>query len=107
MIRRPPRSTLFPYTTLFRSLRPGDDRFDIQSQPLCHPRSVRWIGLVEVLDLQLLDAPGNRFHAGYDVADQALARVRLHQAEQVSGLRVIVAVKTVIVPVYWPWNSPR
>src|SRR3712207_8623525 len=27
MIRRPPRSTLFPYTTLFRSLdRPGDVR---------------------------------------------------------------------------------
>src|SRR3712207_8784620 len=30
MIRRPPRSTLFPYTTLFRSRRrlrlPGDDR---------------------------------------------------------------------------------
>src|SRR3712207_8783284 len=27
MIRRPPRSTLFPYTTLFRSqLRPGVDR---------------------------------------------------------------------------------
>src|SRR3712207_8357881 len=24
MIRRPPRSTLFPYTTLFRSLRRGD-----------------------------------------------------------------------------------
>src|SRR5258708_29773854 len=29
MIRRPPRSTLFPYTTLFRSPRPGivDTRF--------------------------------------------------------------------------------
>src|SRR2546430_5678476 len=26
MIRRPPRSTLFPYTTLFRSLRPGERR---------------------------------------------------------------------------------
>src|SRR2546426_12699167 len=25
MIRRPPRSTLFPYTTLFRSLRISDD----------------------------------------------------------------------------------
>src|SRR5258708_29551368 len=25
MIRRPPRSTLFPYTTLFRSLAPDDD----------------------------------------------------------------------------------
>src|SRR5258708_30801851 len=24
MIRRPPRSTLFPYTTLFRSVMPGD-----------------------------------------------------------------------------------
>src|SRR5438309_9122775 len=24
MIRRPPRSTLFPYTTLFRSHRPGE-----------------------------------------------------------------------------------
>src|SRR2546422_9962537 len=26
MIRRPPRSTLFPYTTLFRSLRAGQSR---------------------------------------------------------------------------------
>src|SRR2546430_10683211 len=26
MIRRPPRSTLFPYTTLFRSVVPGQDR---------------------------------------------------------------------------------
>src|SRR3712207_8763453 len=26
MIRRPPRSTLFPYTTLFRSRRPGRER---------------------------------------------------------------------------------
>src|SRR2546421_6863857 len=25
MIRRPPRSTLFPYTTLFRSLHPADE----------------------------------------------------------------------------------
>src|SRR3712207_7721656 len=28
MIRRPPRSTLFPYTTLFRSRRPEKDRRD-------------------------------------------------------------------------------
>src|SRR3712207_8994340 len=28
MIRRPPRSTLFPYTTLFRSLRPQGQRGD-------------------------------------------------------------------------------
>src|SRR2546426_6284757 len=31
MIRRPPRSTLFPYTTLFRSLRGGEhDRWDLE-----------------------------------------------------------------------------
>src|SRR5690554_7517868 len=29
MIRRPPRSTLFPYTTLFRSPRPGVPRRDV------------------------------------------------------------------------------
>src|SRR5260221_3663890 len=31
MIRRPPRSTLFPYTTLFRSADAGDD---LQAQPV-------------------------------------------------------------------------
>src|SRR3712207_7069909 len=30
MIRRPPRSTLFPYTTLFRSRQPGEHRDDEQ-----------------------------------------------------------------------------
>src|SRR3712207_7397833 len=41
MIRRPPRSTLFPYTTLFRSLeqgqterRRGDDQDDEDDHPL-------------------------------------------------------------------------
>src|SRR5260370_42714667 len=29
MIRRPPRSTLFPYTTLFRSLKVGFEHFPI------------------------------------------------------------------------------
>src|SRR2546427_2094965 len=35
MIRRPPRSTLFPYTTLFRSLSSrGDERGDADGQDL-------------------------------------------------------------------------
>src|SRR3712207_8064230 len=29
MIRRPPRSTLFPYTTLFRSRQPGQQPVDV------------------------------------------------------------------------------
>src|SRR3712207_8525996 len=31
MIRRPPRSTLFPYTTLFRSLLQGEEVPDVQN----------------------------------------------------------------------------
>src|SRR5438034_8193741 len=34
MIRRPPRSTLFPYTTLFRSLAPGRPGADAGRGPL-------------------------------------------------------------------------
>src|SRR5256885_7073927 len=33
MIRRPPRSTLFPYTTLFRSLRPFRGHDDDRERP--------------------------------------------------------------------------
>src|SRR5947199_8079639 len=44
MIRRPPRSTLFPYTTLFRSRSADrrnrtDDAFEHRSCRRCHPRS--------------------------------------------------------------------
>src|SRR5260370_36036003 len=36
MIRRPPRSTLFPYTTLFRSLRTeiDDENFVVAGEPI-------------------------------------------------------------------------
>src|SRR5258708_9172611 len=36
MIRRPPRSTLFPYTTLFRSVIDDDDRRRVRGRPLHH-----------------------------------------------------------------------
>src|SRR2546426_12204142 len=39
MIRRPPRSTLFPYTTLFRSVRPlHQDRRVREGRPETEPR---------------------------------------------------------------------
>src|SRR5437588_9660604 len=39
MIRRPPRSTLFPYTTLFRSVGQRESLFDPHGQdPLVPPR---------------------------------------------------------------------
>src|SRR5687768_18047583 len=39
MIRRPPRSTLFPYTTLFRSPSPPPPRPPTEGSP---PRPKRW-----------------------------------------------------------------
>src|SRR2546425_7146582 len=37
MIRRPPRSTLFPYTTLFRSLEIGDPSLCVGCVPAAFP----------------------------------------------------------------------
>src|SRR2546430_2685330 len=45
MIRRPPRSTLFPYTTLFRSVQLGRVRRPRQGHGArCSPRRARSIG---------------------------------------------------------------
>src|SRR5687768_18371256 len=46
MIRRPPRSTLFPYTTLFRSIRSARKRL--------------LISIFRCTDVQVLDAIGDR-----------------------------------------------
>src|SRR2546422_8108659 len=53
MIRRPPRSTLFPYTTLFRSLRPLPERVaGVRRDEVVEDQQ----GRVELLGLELLDA---------------------------------------------------
>src|SRR3712207_7075008 len=62
MIRRPPRSTLFPYTTLFRSQHVG--------QPL--PRllgDVGGVGLPVQLRLQVGGAPGERVVLGGELGE--------------------------------------
>src|SRR5260221_4660519 len=41
MIRRPPRSTLFPYTTLFRSRRDDRDRDDPEQRDPAEPGPAR------------------------------------------------------------------
>src|SRR2546426_4967299 len=64
MIRRPPRSTLFPYTTLFRSL--GDDaalRFEVRAiyAPSTEFASGDWAGhVVSSLGLSLFMGGGPR-----------------------------------------------
>src|SRR2546422_6034993 len=64
MIRRPPRSTLFPYTTLFRSVEGGiktkSERGDIGSTWW----SKRWIGVLESFNM------GTRLTRGRSYARQ-------------------------------------
>src|SRR3712207_7001493 len=63
MIRRPPRSTLFPYTTLFRSER-GDDMFMTVLARHCE----------QVLDtqaLELLPTPAKQEPLAVDPSDEA------------------------------------
>src|SRR5437867_10789356 len=43
MIRRPPRSTLFPYTTLFRSQGPGPDAREAGALPRVRRRGGRGV----------------------------------------------------------------
>src|SRR5258705_8068339 len=59
MIRRPPRSTLFPYTTLFRSLEP---RLEVEEFVL----QLQLVGRRKLVDLRLTLAV-----AGEDLARQA------------------------------------
>src|SRR3712207_8123983 len=72
MIRRPPRSTLFPYTTLFRSLRrvrerdtvlralwPGQARHDARQVELERVREGRVLGVL-VVEEALLARVGDR-----------------------------------------------
>src|SRR3712207_7373601 len=86
MIRRPPRSALFPYTTLFRSARAGGfgahrsdaqlgvgDRPDIGEQHALEARSDRPHRLVRVLLLLDLD------HAG-EVLDRKSTRLNSSHA---------------------------
>src|SRR2546430_11214873 len=48
MIRQPPRSTLFPSTTLFRSLRERDDPLRVVYEPRLGLSAARNCGLAEV-----------------------------------------------------------
>src|SRR2546430_15395813 len=69
MIRRPPRSTLFPYTTLFRSTSyPGIDRF-----------------LVELLSARLEKINNNLLEALYVPAERRVMRRLLDLCELYEG----------------------
>src|SRR2546422_1922540 len=62
MIRRPPRSTLFPYTTLFRSLKvlTADERAAIEALGETLLPGAKDAGLAHYVDQQLAVDPSER-----------------------------------------------
>src|SRR3989449_11506398 len=88
MIRRPPRSTLFPYTTLFRSLRAGDHVGRVVENRLHEAgnvaRAILQVGGIEHEDA----AAGGVGARSVRVGDAVLAAGRNHPQKGVLGLWV-------------------
>src|SRR5260221_728664 len=99
MIRRPPRSTLFPYTTLFRSLRltveqvalPGEETAPTRTEDLLvtpgHPFYVSGHGFVSVEELQVGDEL-------VSLATQTRLRMRAPRLESRQGTTYNLTVET-------------
>src|SRR5256885_10352124 len=89
MIRRPPRSTLFPYTTLFRSLRALDEAGGILSMRYCK-------GLVMTACLDAMDFYSPifthevvTFRAGLNHVGSASLRSEEHTSELQSPCNIV------------------
>src|SRR3712207_8869671 len=81
MIRRPPRSTLFPYTTLFRSVSV------VQQAYVCGVSTRRVDQLVESLGLRVSKSEVSRICAGLDEHVDAFQSRPLRSEEHTSELQ--------------------
>src|SRR5207249_11867324 len=100
MIRRPPRSTLFPYTTLFRSVLSADDGADrgevLDVRPA--PRAIP--NMVADGPLGLAVEPRAEAHARRVPADHPWPFVSSFRA-----LRRALCRRDITVPMGMPWTS--
>src|SRR5258708_28477713 len=84
MIRRPPRSTLFPYTTLFRSQDPGERRAPADQQLPCRAHLVPGKVVVD------LDRKSTRLNSSHQIISYAvfcLKKKKLHMQTHTSAPR--------------------
>src|SRR2546429_3986167 len=86
MIRRPPRSTLFPYTTLFRSIFPG-----LQGGPLMHVIAGKAVAFKEALSPEFKTYQEQVVKNAKVVAETLTARGRSeeHTSELQSRLHLV------------------
>src|SRR5256886_9371478 len=104
MIRRPPRSTLFPYTTLFRSVISswgGEDSYDADNRPLLVMRSNLWASGYDVdgTDQTLLGQFSGRVQQTYKHSVPRFFVLFFFQAED--GIRdlTVTGVQTCALPI--------
>src|SRR6267143_5873341 len=91
MIRRPPRSTLFPYTTLFRSRRPQHDvqhlcsgtRCDEHSPPRSEEHTSELQSQFHLVCRLLLEKKNTLPPLGHEVQIQSISQERQHKREQI------------------------
>src|SRR3712207_7527968 len=91
MIRRPPRSTLFPYTTLFRSGEDGDQVvvgvIELGGHLLLPERlQVELFGAVSHLGYGLLDRKSTRLNSSHANISYAVFCLKKKKQPQVSAL---------------------
>src|SRR5687768_18192497 len=75
MIRLPPRSTLFPYTTLFRSGRPERVQYGLTQGQSHTTRSANAVGLVRSLSITVAAAPTARWISERNTLDRKSTRL--------------------------------
>src|SRR5438552_13514695 len=78
MIRRPPRSTLFPYTTLFRSSRSAPDRtWDLT------PRPASASAVVQIRQMELeQDRKSTRLNSSHQIISYAVFCLKKKKTNQ-------------------------
>src|SRR3989442_7651609 len=99
MIRRPPRSTLFPYTTLFRSARGLDaQRVAFMRRGLCHGGRGRLIhlGHADRESTPLKSSHGPISHAVFCLKKKNQNTAHPWRIVSIMGMHVIVAYVTCI-----------
>src|SRR3712207_7504813 len=82
MIRRPPRSTLFPYTTLFRSPMSSSNgnRTDPEEPLLPKPEGLEGIVAAATALSHVYGEEGRLVYRGYDIQDRKSTRLNSSHA---------------------------
>src|SRR5256885_9029967 len=94
MIRRPPRSTLFPYTTLFRSLRiahaPSKRAVKGTADVLAAVDSLRARGAPVELDL-IEGVPNREARLRYAAADVVIDQLRDRKSTRLNSSHLVIS----------------